>query len=105
MFVPVSLALVASQIKEVFLSYRVKHYAAKTPSASFGTNWETIVTEILVGIICLGMGYVGYEGEMILMYIPLFFVSGMCFLMAIHAIVSGIRHKREIKKNAATKKT
>lgn len=85
------------------MSYRVKHYAAPTSGADFRTNWEAILTEILVGIISLGMAITGYQGGLILMYVPLFFVSGMCFLMAIHAVILSIIHKREIKEKVKTK--
>ncbi|BDX05170.1 hypothetical protein [Planctobacterium marinum] len=58
------------------------------------------MVELLVGVISLGMAVTGYQGGMILMYVPLFLVSAVSFSMALHAIVTSIlegRSRRKIK--------
>jgi hypothetical protein len=67
------------------------------PIEQSGIGFDNFLNSIIVGIICGGFSYVGYQAELILLFIPTGLVAVMCLLSIIYSVYLFIHSKIKTK--------
>lgn len=77
---------------------KFKHYARPVSPSATNTNFEALIIEIAVGVICGIYAYMGYGVQVGQMFYPCLLVSVICFLLVSHTIYGMVRDKLEAKR-------
>ncbi|AQP99463.1 hypothetical protein B0W48_06390 [Pseudoalteromonas aliena] len=79
------------------MSFKVKHYAAKTIKTSYAMEWEMLLTELVIGLLCSVFAYLGFKASVLLIFVANLFIAVCCFSLITFSIVMLIKEKLEQK--------
>ncbi|GAB2889222.1 hypothetical protein GCM10027180_19350 [Microbulbifer echini] len=65
----------------------LRHYGAKTVELNDSVDWESVVTEIFIGFLLGVFAYMGYVGGILLLFVPCFIGSVICFYAVLRSAV------------------
>lgn len=68
------------------MGFKVNHYAAKTIQRSYTMQLETVLIELVIGIICSVIAVAGYKAAVWLIFLPSLIISIVCFLLIVTSL-------------------
>ncbi|MDG6095838.1 hypothetical protein EXU34_00045 [Alteromonas sp. ZYF713] len=74
------------------MPYKINFFARPIDS-DYRLNWESLLIELSLAVICTTMAVYGWDKGMLLMAYPAGFVALMCFGLVIYTLVSFVREK------------
>jgi hypothetical protein len=87
------------------VAYKFKHYARPVDNNA-RNNFEGLLIELSIGLICAGFAYFTYN-EIVVLFISTALIAVVCFLLTIHNIylmIQNYRAARNISKMKAAGK-
>jgi len=74
------------------MPYKINFFARPIDS-DYRLNWESLLIELSLAVICTTMALYGWDKGMLLMEYPAGFVALMCFGLVIYTLISFVREK------------
>lgn len=71
------------------MGYKINFFA-RPIDTGYQLNWESLLIELSLGVICAVMAVYGWNTGMVLMAYPAGFVALMCFGLVLYALFSFI---------------
>ena len=68
-------------------------FFARPIDSDYRLNWESLLIELSLAVICTTMAFYGWDKGMLLMAYPAGFVALMCFGLVSYALISFIRSR------------
>ncbi|GGF53433.1 hypothetical protein [Alteromonas lipolytica] len=74
------------------MPYKINFFAPPVDT-DYRLNWESLLIELSLAIICTTMAFYGWHTGMLLMAYPAGFVAVMCYGSVIYTLISFVRAK------------
>ena len=83
------------------MSFKVKHYAAKTVDARPQLDMETFILELFFGVVSAVFAIGGYQADVLLLMVPCALVAITCLSLVLHTCYLFISDKLKNKEKSS----